>query len=132
MILGFPAFFTACYLFLWMPDNTLPRERLAQQHFSDSTSLADALLRFPRKRNLRATAATKQHDGQITKSLSSPSRKDIPLPPSAKSLLEFPPSCQIFRTQGALAIVADVGAGSGGRGGTQDERAEAYGEVVWA
>ncbi|SDJ72829.1 MULTISPECIES: hypothetical protein [Bradyrhizobium] len=53
----------------------------------------------------------------------------FPLSPSRKSLLELPPSCP---TRGALAIVADVGAGSGGRGSTRDERTAAYGEVVWA
>jgi len=43
------------------------------------------LICFARKRNLARATATKQHDGQITKSLSSPSRKNIPLPSSGKS-----------------------------------------------
>jgi hypothetical protein len=43
------------------------------------------LLRCLRKRNHHAATATKQHDGQITKSLSSPSRKNISLAPSGKS-----------------------------------------------
>jgi hypothetical protein len=46
-----------------------------------------AVLRFRCKRNLRATAATKQHDGQITESLSSPCCKNIPLNASGKSVL---------------------------------------------
>jgi len=36
---------------------------------------------------MEALAAAKQHDGQITKNLSSPSRKNIPLSPSGKSAL---------------------------------------------
>jgi len=43
------------------------------------------LICFARKRNLAPATATKQHDGQITKSLSSPSRKNIPLNLSGKS-----------------------------------------------
>jgi hypothetical protein len=43
------------------------------------------LLRCLHKRNHCAVAATNWHDGQITKSLSSPSRKNIPLAPSGKS-----------------------------------------------
>ncbi|MEH2552999.1 orotate phosphoribosyltransferase-like protein [Bradyrhizobium algeriense] len=34
----------------------------------------------------RRTTATNQHDGQISQSLSSHSRKNIPLPPQAKSV----------------------------------------------
>jgi hypothetical protein len=37
------------------------------------------LICFARKRVFNAQPATNQHDGQITKSLSSPSRKNIPL-----------------------------------------------------
>ena len=53
--------------------------------------------------------ATKQHDGQITKSLSIPSAKNIPLPSSGKSNAQLPPSCP---TRGALAIVANEGQGA--------------------
>jgi hypothetical protein len=53
-----------------------------------STHPADCgLLRFPRKENLRAFPATKQHDGQITKNLSSPAAKNIPLHTQPKSAL---------------------------------------------
>ena len=51
-------------------------------------------------------------DGQISKLLSSPSRKKISLNPSGKSKLKCPPSCP---ARGALAIVTNVGAGCGGR-----------------
>jgi hypothetical protein len=34
--------------------------------------------------------------------------------------------------EGRFAIVTNVGAGCGGRGSARDERAEAYGEVVWS
>jgi hypothetical protein len=44
------------------------------------------LICLPRKRNLMQRPATNQHDGQITKNLSSPSRKNIPLNPQAKSV----------------------------------------------
>jgi hypothetical protein len=40
-----------------------------------------------RNNDLDAAGATKQPDGQITKSLSSPSRKNIPLSPSGKSVI---------------------------------------------
>jgi hypothetical protein len=70
-----------------------------------SDHLHGALLRFLRKRNLRAAPATKQHDGQITKSLSSPSRKNIPLPPQAKSVVQ---SRLSTATRGAIAIVTTV------------------------
>jgi hypothetical protein len=43
------------------------------------------LICFTRKRNLDAPTATNQHDGQITKNLSSPSRKNIPLNFESKS-----------------------------------------------
>jgi hypothetical protein len=45
------------------------------------------LLRIACKSNPAAPPATKQPDGQITKSLSSPSMKNIPLSPSGKSLI---------------------------------------------
>jgi len=44
------------------------------------------LICFARKRNLARATATKQHDGQITQNLSSPSRKNIPLNLSGKSV----------------------------------------------
>jgi hypothetical protein len=43
------------------------------------------LLRLARKRNLDAAPATKQPDGQISKTLSSPPSKNIPLNASGKS-----------------------------------------------
>jgi hypothetical protein len=43
------------------------------------------LIRFARKHNLARTTATNQHDGQISQTLSSHSRKNIPLPPQPKS-----------------------------------------------
>src|SRR3979490_2602003 len=53
--------------------------------------------------------ATNWHDGQITKSLSSPSDKNIPPPPSGKSAVGLSPSCP---ARGALAIVANEGQGA--------------------
>jgi hypothetical protein len=50
------------------------------------------LLRLKRKRNLAIGPATKQHDGKITKSLSIPSHKNIPLNLSGKSALGVRPS----------------------------------------
>jgi hypothetical protein len=50
------------------------------------------LLRLPRKRNLATRPATNQPAGQITQSLSSPSRKNIPLNLSGKSALGVRPS----------------------------------------
>jgi len=58
-----------------------------------------------------------------SKSLSSPSQKDIPLNPSGKSKLKCPPSRP---KEGRIAIVTDVGAGCGGRdsvGAQVDRRA---------
>jgi hypothetical protein len=45
------------------------------------------LLRFARNDDVPASAATKQPDGQISKILSSPLHKNIPLSPSGKSLI---------------------------------------------
>ena len=45
-------------------------------------------------------------DGQITKSLSSPARKKIPLRALPKSTLELPPSCP---TEGCFANVTNAG-----------------------
>src|SRR4051794_26050204 len=47
------------------------------------------LLRFARNDDVAGVAATKQPDGQISKNLSSPSRKNIPLTPSGKSALRL-------------------------------------------
>src|ERR1700682_4864210 len=63
--------------------------------------------------------ATNWHDGQITKTLSSPSRKNIPLPSSGKSTAQLPPSCP---TRGALAIVANEGQGAVDAKAATDER----------
>jgi hypothetical protein len=43
------------------------------------------LLRFTRNDKINLSAAANQPDGQITKSLSSPPRKNISLAPSGKS-----------------------------------------------
>jgi hypothetical protein len=45
------------------------------------------LICLARKRNLAFLPATKQHDGQIGKNLSSPSRKNIPLHARGKSVI---------------------------------------------
>jgi hypothetical protein len=45
------------------------------------------LLRFARNDDVIALGATKQPDGQIAESLSSPSAKNIPLPSSGKSVI---------------------------------------------
>jgi len=45
------------------------------------------LRRFARNDDVEAVDATKQPDGQINKSLSSPSLKNIPLTPSGKSVI---------------------------------------------
>jgi hypothetical protein len=45
------------------------------------------LSRFPCKDEVKQTGATKQPDGQITKNLSSPPAKNIPLSPSGKSVI---------------------------------------------
>jgi hypothetical protein len=45
------------------------------------------LLRFARNDDVEAVDAAKQPDGQITKSMSSPSHKNIPLNPSGKSVI---------------------------------------------
>jgi hypothetical protein len=62
--------------------------------------------------------------------LSSPPAKNISLSPSGKSALParaIPP-----HRRGVCAIVTKREAGCGGRDGAQDERANAYGEVVWS
>jgi hypothetical protein len=43
------------------------------------------LIRFARNDDVAVSDATNQRDGQISKNLSSPSRKNILLPPWAKS-----------------------------------------------
>src|SRR3981189_783000 len=65
--------------------------------------------RVARKLETKAMRAANWHDGQITKSLSSPSRKNIPLPLSGRNTLRLPPSCP---ARGALAIVANEGQGA--------------------
>jgi len=45
------------------------------------------LRRFARNDEIASSRATNWHDGQITKSLSSRSRKNIPLAPSGKSMI---------------------------------------------
>src|SRR4051794_25339898 len=68
--------------------------------------------------------------GQISKNLSSPLPKNISLSPSGKSALParaIPP-----HRRGVCAIVTKREAGCDGREGARDERANAYGEVVWS
>src|SRR5258705_11152248 len=85
------------------------------------------------KSNPGIWAAANQPDGQITKSLSSPSGKNSSLLPSGKSALGLPPSCP---TRGAIARRHERGAGCGGRGSvrraiaSRTNDAEAYGQVV--
>src|SRR5882757_3613764 len=62
--------------------------------------------------------ATKQPDGQISKNLSSPPTKNIPLSPSGKSMVLIGPSRP---TRGALRNVTKRAVGCGGREGHEDE-----------
>src|SRR5260370_42039826 len=84
------------------------------------------------KSNPGIWAAANQPDGQITKSLSSPSGKNSSLLPSGKSALGLLPSRP---ARGACAR-HERGAGCGGRGGvrraiaSRTNDAEAYGQVV--
>src|SRR5258707_8591442 len=84
------------------------------------------------KSNPGILAAANQPDGQITKSLSSPSGKNSSLLLSGKSALGLPPSRP---TRGACAR-HERGAGCGGRGSvrraiaSRTNDAEAYGQVV--
>jgi hypothetical protein len=61
--------------------------------------------RFARNDDLRAAGATNQPDGQITKNLSSPRAKNIPLNPSGKSALPTRPSHPM---RGALRNVTNA------------------------
>jgi hypothetical protein len=88
------------------------------------------LRRLGRKRNPPAPAATNQPDGQITKNLSIPSRKDISLPSSGKSVAQIRASCPIrgaLRTSRTLRWDA-VDATDGER----RTPVIADGEVVWS
>jgi hypothetical protein len=79
---------------------------------------------------LASHAATKQLDGQITKIMSTPSRKNISLPSSGKSVISIRASRPIrgdVRTSRTLRRDA-VDAGDGER--RMPERAD--GEVVWS
>ncbi|MEH2565961.1 hypothetical protein V1289_005588 [Bradyrhizobium sp. AZCC 2289] len=80
-----------------------------------------ALCADPLARNddVEASGATKLPDGQISKSLSSPSRKNISLPPSGKSVVSLRAS---HPKEGRVAIVRYVAVGCGGRGCHEDER----------
>jgi hypothetical protein len=59
-------------------------------HDADAGNVCDPHC-FARKRNPDEAPASKQPDGQITKSLSIPSRKNIPLNPTGKSVLPTRP-----------------------------------------
>ena len=72
------------------------------------------LLRFARNSDVEAVAATNQPDGQIAKSLSIPSHKNIPLNPSGKSVLFIRAS---HPREGRVAIVTNVAVRCGGREG---------------
>src|SRR5882757_686156 len=86
------------------------------------------LLRCARNDELDISRATNQPDGQISKNLSSPPTKNIPLSPSGKSVVLIGPSRP---TRGALRNVTKRAVGCGGRGGHEDEVADADGEIVW-
>ncbi len=62
----------------------LLREMVGTLRFAHPTHCE--LICFPRKRNFMRCAATNWHDGQITQNLSSPSRKNILLSFSRKSV----------------------------------------------
>ncbi len=85
------------------------------------------------KSNPGIWAAANQPDGQISKSLSSPSGKNSSLLLSGKSALGLPPSRP---TRGAIARRHERGAGCGGRGSvrranaSRTNDADAYGQVV--
>jgi hypothetical protein len=68
---------------------------------------------------LDAAAATKQPDGQISKKLSSPRAKNIPLNPSGKSALPTRPS---HPNEGRIAIVTNVRWDAVDAKATTDER----------
>ena len=59
------------------------------------------LRRQLRKHDLMFAAATIQHDGQIKKSLSIPSHKNIPLAPSGKSVIK---SARLTRQEGRAHV----------------------------
>jgi hypothetical protein len=61
--------------------------------------------RFVGNDNVEALGATNQPDGQITKNLSTPSRKNIPLNPSGKSALL---ACASHPMRGALRNVTNA------------------------
>jgi hypothetical protein len=63
------------------------------------------LLRFARNVKMTSSGATNWHDGQITKSMSISSRKNIPLAPSGKSMTE---SARLTRYEGRVAIVTNA------------------------
>ena len=71
----------------------------------------------PDKTPICRTASTNLPDGQISKFLSSPRAKNIPLSPSGKSALQLAPSCP---ERGALRNVIDVGRDAVDAGGAQD------------
>jgi len=65
----------------------------------------DCFVRFaPHNDEVVAIPATNWHDGQITKSMSSPSRKNIPFAPPAKSVVQ---SARLTQLR-AIAIVTNV------------------------
>jgi hypothetical protein len=63
------------------------------------------LLRFACNNDVEATCAAKHPDGQISKNLSSPATKNIPLNPSGKSALPTRPSHPM---RGALRNVTNA------------------------
>src|SRR5450631_3952696 len=79
------------------------------------------LRRLARKHNLHATAATKQHDGQISKPCPSPSAKIFRLTCRANHHYKLAPS---HPNEGRVAIVTNVAMGCGGRL-ARDRRARA-------
>jgi hypothetical protein len=84
---------------------------------STSPLAAYGLLRFARNDDFACARATKQPDGQISKNLSSSSRKNIPLNPSGKSALWV---ARLTRYEGRCAR-HERAVGCGGRDGALDE-----------
>jgi hypothetical protein len=74
-------------------------------------------------------SATYQLDGQITKSLSIPSRENIPLAPSGKSVIE---SARLTADEGRWPSSRTRGEMQWTRIAQKTSAHDAYGEVVWS
>jgi hypothetical protein len=98
------------------------RYELAEQERAAIKADAHELLRLARKQNPDAPPATNQPDGQIGKTLSIPSRKKIPLPPSGKSVVL---SCPSHPKRGALRTSRTLRWDAVDAGDGEDERLNA-------